>query len=109
MIKTEFSVTLNSKDWSQCGEDVLLTVSVVCVCDPSTVNTAKGSGDLKISRLYKPSAARTLTVIFERGAGILVEEVVYGKTQRQGKKDAEDDASDRSVPITGLAAICPFV
>lgn len=71
MIKTEFSVTLKSNDWFQCGEDVLLTVSVVWVCDPSTVNTAKGSGDLNISLLYNPSAARTLTVIFERGAGMV--------------------------------------
>lgn len=32
---------------------------VVCVCSPSTVMTAKGSGRRKTSRLERPSAATT--------------------------------------------------
>ncbi|KAH3666135.1 hypothetical protein OGAPHI_004324 [Ogataea philodendri] len=44
-IRMEFSVTENLKLWFQCGDKVLLAVSVVCVWAPSTVKTAKGSGE----------------------------------------------------------------
>lgn len=43
----------------QYGFSVFLMTLVVCVCSASTVITAKGSGNLKTSRLDRPSAATT--------------------------------------------------
>jgi hypothetical protein len=43
----------------QYGLRVFLIDEVVTVCSPSTVMTAKGSGNRKTSRLDNPSAATT--------------------------------------------------
>ena len=53
------AVTHMSKLSFQYGFRVFLMTLVVCVCSASTVITAKGSGNLKTSRLDRPSAATT--------------------------------------------------
>lgn len=57
---TDASLTVTSKLSFQYGLSVFLMTEVVCVCSPSTVTIANGSGSLKTSRLARPSAATML-------------------------------------------------
>lgn len=48
-------------------------MAVVLVCSPSTVRTAKGSGKLNSSRLARPLALYSLTLIDRSGSFNLLE------------------------------------